>query len=119
MPAPFSAREPSAPGTWFSDPRSPSRRLHLSWHGEQNLVVISLWSEDRCTGSFRLPVSDAARLAGAIVDMMGRALLRPARPVTGPAPTRGWRGLLIRLAHAGAPARSDVIHLVRHTAADS
>jgi hypothetical protein len=112
------ARDAGTPGTWFSDPRSPSRRLHLSWHGEQRLIVISLWSAERCTGSFRLPVEDAARLAGALVEMMGRALLRPTRPVTLAAPTRGWRGLLIRLAHARAPAQADVIHLVGGTDAD-
>ena len=40
----------------FSDDRSPTRRLHISWHGAERIIVLSIWHENRCTASFRMPV---------------------------------------------------------------
>jgi hypothetical protein len=47
--------------------------MRISWHSEQHLVVVSLWREDLCIGSFRMPPAEAARLAGFIVAHLGRA----------------------------------------------
>ena len=76
--------------TWFSDERSPSRRLHVSWHPAERLIVLSIWREDRCTASFRMPVQDAGRLIAAAADAMSRAISLPNRETEQPQP-RWWR----------------------------
>jgi hypothetical protein len=55
---------------WFADPRTPSRRLAVSSHPEADVVVLSLWHDDRCTGSFRLPLADAPALVAALTEGM-------------------------------------------------
>jgi hypothetical protein len=55
---------------WFTDPRTPSRRLAVSNHPEAGIVVLSLWHDDRCTGSFRLPQDDAPALVTALTEGM-------------------------------------------------
>ena len=58
---------------WFTDPRTPSRRLAVSSHPEAGIVVLSLWHDDRCTGSFRLPQADASALVAALTEGMTTA----------------------------------------------
>ena len=55
---------------WFTDPRTPSRRLAVSSHPEAGVVVLSLWQDERCTGSFRLPAADAPVLVDALTEGM-------------------------------------------------
>ena len=38
--------------------------LRVSWHPERDLVVLSVWQDDRCVGTFRMPVQDIPRLSG-------------------------------------------------------
>jgi hypothetical protein len=44
----------------FADERGAG--LRATWHAERELVVFSLWREDTCVGTFRLPIADASRL---------------------------------------------------------
>jgi hypothetical protein len=37
--------------------------LRVTWHPEQDLVVLSVWHDDRCMGTFRMPVQDVPRLS--------------------------------------------------------
>jgi hypothetical protein len=37
--------------------------LRATWHPEQDLLVLSLWHDDRCVGTFRMPVQDVPRLS--------------------------------------------------------
>lgn len=81
---------------WFTDERTPNRRLHVSWHGTERLIVFSLWNDDRCTSSFRLPVREAGRMITAVADAMARALTTPTRePERVDSPE--WRALPRRL----------------------
>lgn len=86
----FSRPTPNVSEDWFSDERSPSRRLHISWHLAERLIVLSIWHEDRCTASFRMPVQDAGRLIAAVADAMSRAISLPNRETAQPQPRR-WR----------------------------
>jgi hypothetical protein len=52
------ARPLPTSGSIFIDARGGSRALRLSWHPEAGVVVLSLWRENVCAGSFRLPVDD-------------------------------------------------------------
>jgi hypothetical protein len=42
----------------FLDGRGDERALRLSWHDEAGLVVLSMWRENVCVGSFRLVAQD-------------------------------------------------------------
>ena len=42
----------------FLDARGDDRALRLSWHTEADLVVLSMWRENVCVGSFRLSVDE-------------------------------------------------------------
>jgi hypothetical protein len=51
-----------AAGEVFLDARGSGRALRVSWHGEADVVVLSLWSGGTCSGTFRLPVQDVPDL---------------------------------------------------------
>ena len=61
---------------WFSDTRSPVRRMGVSAHAVDSTVVISLWQGDVCTGTFRLPAQDAGRLISTLAYGMAESIPR-------------------------------------------
>jgi hypothetical protein len=52
------ARPLPATGDVFLDARGGDRALRVSWHQESGLVVLSLWRDNVCAGSFRLAVDE-------------------------------------------------------------
>ena len=60
----------------FLDSRGGDRALRVSWHQDSGLVVLSLWRENVCAGSFRLAVDDVpdliALLRGGLDTAYGR-----------------------------------------------
>ncbi len=52
----------------FLDARGDGRALRLTWHHEVDVVVLSLWREHVCAGTFRLVRSDMNAFVGALVD---------------------------------------------------
>lgn len=79
---------------WFIDSRGENRRMRMSWHAEDGLVVLSLWQGSACTGTFRMPVQDAARLISALAGSLADAARPPAQAGTPPKrwadAFRGW-----------------------------
>ena len=57
----------------FLDERGDDRALRLSWHGEADLVVLSLWRGSECTGTFRLEIDEVPVLIEALRQGLGRA----------------------------------------------
>lgn len=57
-----SARPLPQAGSVFLDPRGEDRALRVSWHAEAGVVVLSLWRENVCAGSFRLAAADVPDL---------------------------------------------------------
>jgi len=55
-----------ATGAIFLDARGAERALRVSWHSEKDLIVLSLWRDNVCTGSFRLGLAEAAQLMGVL-----------------------------------------------------
>jgi hypothetical protein len=49
-------------GAIFLDSRGGDRALRVSWHTESGLVVLSLWRDNVCSGSFRLAVDEVPEL---------------------------------------------------------
>jgi hypothetical protein len=45
--------------------------LRVTWHPERHLVVLSVWQDDRCVGTFRMPVRDVPRLSGLLAAALG------------------------------------------------
>jgi hypothetical protein len=50
--------------------------LRVTWHPEQDLVVLSVWHEDRCVGTFRMPVQDVPRLSALLTAALGDWITR-------------------------------------------
>lgn len=92
---------------WFTDDRTPARRMGVSWHAENGLMVLSLWQGDECTATFRLPIEDAARLiqilAGGLGESVQNATSSP------PANPPSW---FDRVMGKLRPSLAEVIHLV-------
>jgi hypothetical protein len=49
-------------GEVFLDARGDGRALRVSWHPEADLVVLSLWREEICAGTFRLQIDEVPEL---------------------------------------------------------
>ncbi|MDQ6526141.1 hypothetical protein RB608_21160 [Nocardioides sp. LHD-245] len=72
---------PSA-GAAYLDPRGDGRALRVSWHSEADVVVLSLWRDNVCTGTFQLALEDVPGLvdllASRYADVPGEwAVYRP------------------------------------------
>lgn len=52
----------SPTGSVHLDARGGDRALRVSWHHESGLVVLSLWRENVCVGSFRLAAEEVPEL---------------------------------------------------------
>lgn len=46
----------------FLDPRGDNRALRVAWHGEAGVVVLSLWRDNVCAGSFRLAAAEVPEM---------------------------------------------------------
>ncbi len=62
-----------ATGEAFLDPRGDGRALRVSWHGEADVVVLSLWQGATCTGTFRVAVDDVPDLVDALRGGLARS----------------------------------------------
>lgn len=51
-----------ASGEVFLDERGDGRSLRVSWYPDADLVVMSLWREGTCAGTFRLLMTDVPDL---------------------------------------------------------
>lgn len=60
----------------FTDQRGVG--LRTSWHADKSVVVLSLWREDLCVGTFSLEPYDAVRLAEFVVGHLEETVHREA-----------------------------------------
>ncbi len=70
-------------GEVFFDVRGHSRSMRLSWYADTGIAVFSIWQGGRCTGTFRLPMDDLARMT----EILQRG---PQGRRTGSRPERGY-----------------------------
>ncbi len=59
-------------GSIFLDARGGDRAMRVSWHQESEMVVLSLWRDNVCTGSFRLAIDEVPEL----IDLLRAGLDR-------------------------------------------
>ena len=57
----------------FLDARGADRALRVSWHSEADLVVLSMWRENVCVGSFRLAIDEVPELIAFLSAGLGSA----------------------------------------------
>lgn len=53
-------------GDVFTDVRGDDRRMRVSYHEDPGVVVVSLWADTVCRGTFRLAARDVTRLAAVL-----------------------------------------------------
>lgn len=63
---------PSA-GAAYLDARGDGRALRVSWHAEADVVVLSLWRDNVCTGSFQLALEDVPGMVDLLAARYGDA----------------------------------------------
>ncbi len=86
MPA---ARPLPTTGSIYLDSRGTGRALRLSWHHEAGCVVLSLWRDNVCSGSFRLAVDDVPDMIDALRSGLDAAYRHaPTRSAATPPATR-------------------------------
>ena len=54
-------------GAIFADTRDGGRGLRVSWHQEIGCVVLSIWQDDRCVSTARVPTDEVPRLVQVLV----------------------------------------------------
>jgi len=59
---------------WFGDARDDGRRMEVSWHPDEGIVIVSLWHGSICRATFRLPVDQAPALIQTLADALGDAV---------------------------------------------
>ncbi len=64
------------------DARGNGRAMRVTWHheaGDAGLVVLSLWHDEVCVGSFRLEAADVPALVTTLVEGLGASSARTSR----------------------------------------
>ncbi len=62
-----------AHGEVFLDARGPDRTLRVSWHTDAETVVLSLWRNGVCAGTFRLCAEDVPELVEVLRGGLARS----------------------------------------------
>src|SRR5580693_3573601 len=84
-------------GEVFFDVRGNSRSMRLSWYADTGVAVFSIWQGGTCTGTFRLPMDDLARM----IESLSRG---PQGQRAGRSPDEGQATMAMRMpAGSGAP----------------
>ncbi|MFC4554602.1 hypothetical protein [Georgenia faecalis] len=55
-------------GEVFVDERGGGRCLRASWHHEAGVVVLSLWQDGSCMGTFRLPAGEVPSFVASLTQ---------------------------------------------------
>ena len=77
-------------GSIFLDARGGDRAMRVSWHHDSGLVVLSLWRENVCAGSFRLAVDEVPELIALLRSGLDTAYDVALARRRGPDPEQGW-----------------------------
>jgi hypothetical protein len=78
-----------ATGSIFLDSRGGDRALRVSWHDDSGMVVLSLWRDNVCAGSFRLTVDEVPELIALLRAGLDRAYATVYAEHTGLGPRAG------------------------------
>ena len=76
-----SASKVPSTGEVFLDARGGSRAMRVSWHADAGMVVLSLWRDGTCAGTFRLPIDEVPDLVDSLRQGLARAGLPHQRSI--------------------------------------
>ncbi|HEX6248576.1 MAG TPA: hypothetical protein VFZ64_11950 [Nocardioidaceae bacterium] len=60
-------------GEAFLDARGGGRALRVTWHPDAGVVVLSLWRDRTCAGTFRLPAEEVPALVEVLREGLDEA----------------------------------------------
>ena len=69
----MAARPLPKTGSVHLDARGGDRALRVAWHQEAGLVVLSLWRDNVCAGTFRLSIDEVPGLIAMLASGLDRA----------------------------------------------
>ena len=72
---------------WFDDARDDGRRMEVSTHSDEGIVIVSLWHGSICRATFRLPVDEAPALIQTLADASADTSADAAQPAPSPGRT--------------------------------
>lgn len=90
---------------WLVDARDNGRRMELTWHRHERLVILSLWQGGTCRATFQLTLADAPSVIASLSSALGDAVAgagdpdggdRGAAPSTRRGATGRCRAVLVR-----------------------
>jgi hypothetical protein len=87
--------------------------LRVTWHPEQDLLVLSVWDDDRCVGTFWMPAEDVPRMKALLSAALGDWIPRSGStgPPPSPAPEAASPSITQRLGRSRAALRlRDLYH---------
>ena len=84
------ARSLPEAGSIYLDARGDDRAMRVSWHHDAGLVVLSLWRENVCAGSFRLDVDEVPELIALLRAGLDKAYDVALGRRRGPDPEHPW-----------------------------
>jgi hypothetical protein len=79
--------------------------LRATWHPEQELLVLSVWDNDRCVGTFRMPVEDVPRLKALLSAALGDWITQSSTPPSPPPREAASPSITQRLGRSRAALR--------------
>jgi hypothetical protein len=50
------------------DERGEGRALRVTWHHDVGVAVVSVWRQDRCVGTVRVPAEEVPGLVAVLTD---------------------------------------------------
>jgi hypothetical protein len=56
-------------GDLFTDVRGGDRTMRVSYHGDRDVIVVSLWVGTWCRGSFRMAAGDVSKLISTLTEI--------------------------------------------------
>jgi hypothetical protein len=99
-------------GEVFLDPRGEGRSLRVSWHQDENTLVLSLWQFGQCRATFRLPSDQVPELVRALVAGLSDGLAAQQRNAQPPSESQKAAPIRKNLPTTGGAAEDGPTALV-------
>jgi len=96
---------------WFTDDRDSGRQMELTWHRDEQIVIISLWQGAVCRATFRMPITEAPSAIGVLADALGDAATSTRVSPSNTSASTSMRSLVERLRQWLRGQRAEVVNI--------
>lgn len=103
----------------ITDRRDGGRRLQVTWHAAQRVVVFSQWRDEVCVATTPVELSEVPRIIGLLVNALAGGSSEPRSPTGRPTPRSVLQDLGSVLRSWAQPHLASVIDIAprsRHSA---